>query len=387
MTRENSSYRSSLCEAETLVVKVGSRVLTDADQLLDIEQIASLSRQLAELHRRGKRVVLVSSGAVAAGVGKLGLPGRPNSLAMLQAVAAVGQAQLIQFYESFLDSYGLHAGQILLTAEDLDDRTRYLHVRNTLTALLDLGVVPIVNENDSVAVDELQTTFGDNDRLAATVAGVLGQTALIILSDVEGVYDQDPRNPGAKIVQHIDAFDDDILDMAVDRKTGVGKGGMGSKLRAAQLVTRGGSPAVIAGGRVESVLLNLLDGERIGTYFSPSEPGLPPRKRWIDSAQVAGRLVIDEGACKALQQEGASLLAIGIAMVEGEFGAGEMVEICDAATAQIGRGIVNYASHDLRKILGLKSDAIADALGRCPYSEVVHRDLLTMQDTSQSPAS
>lgn len=379
MTSETASDRKALCEADTVVIKVGSRVLTDVNGLLDIEQIASLSRQMAELRRRGTRVVLVSSGAVAAGIGKLGLPARPDSLATLQAVAAVGQAQLIQFYESFLDSYNLHAGQILLTAEDLDDRTRYLHVRNTLAALLDLGVVPIVNENDSVAVEELQTTFGDNDRLAATVAGVLGQTALIILSDVEGVFDLDPQQAGAKIVHHIDAFDDDVFDMAVNRKTGVGKGGMGSKLRAAQLVTRGGSPVVIAGGRVESALLRLLDGERIGTYFSPSSRGLPPRKRWIETAQVAGRLVVDSGARKALLQGGASLLAIGIAMVDGEFGAGEIVEICDASECPVGRGVVNYSAHDLRKILGLKSEQIAAALGRCPYSEVVHCDLLTIQ--------
>ncbi|MFK7736759.1 MAG: glutamate 5-kinase [Pirellulaceae bacterium] len=379
MTSETTTDRNPLCEADTLVIKVGSRVLTNANGLLDIEQIANLSRQMAGLLRRGKRVVLVSSGAVAAGVSKLGLPARPDSLAMLQAVAAVGQAQLIQFYESFLDSYNLHAGQILLTAEDLDDRTRYLHVRNTLTALLDLGVVPIVNENDSVAVEELQTTFGDNDRLAATVAGVLGQTALIILSDVEGVFDQDPQNADAKIVHHIDAFDGGVFDMAVNRKTGVGKGGMGSKLRAAQLVTRGGSPVVIAGGRVDAVLVKLLDGEPVGTYFSPSSRGLPPRKRWIETAQVAGRLVVDDGAREALLQDGASLLAIGIAMVDGDFGTGEIVEICDASECVVGRGVVNYGSYDLRKILGLKSDAIAAALGRCPYSEVVHRDLLTIR--------
>ncbi len=378
--KENAiaSDRKNICHADTIVVKVGSRILTDENGLLDIEQVGNLSGQLAELANRGKRVVLVSSGAVAAGIGKLGLPGRPDSLAKLQAVAAVGQAQLIQFYESFLSSYELHAAQLLLIADDLDDRTRYLHVRNTLGALLDLGVIPIVNENDTVAVEELQTTFGDNDRLAAAVAGVLGSVALIILSDVEGVYDGDPCRPEAKIIHHIATFDDSIFDMAVNRKTGVGKGGMGSKLRAAQTVTRGGSPVVIAGGRVESVLPRLVAGEEIGTYFAPSEQRLSPKKRWIESAQTAGSLIVDNGATKALRHRGVSLLAIGITEIRGEFGPGEIVCVRDTQGVEIARGIVNYSSRDLEKIKGLQSHEIAEALGRCPYSEVIHCDVLTV---------
>ncbi|GAB5402664.1 MAG: glutamate 5-kinase [Aureliella sp.] len=373
-----ASGREKICSADTIVVKVGSRILTDTNGLLDIEQVGNLSKQLVELVNRGKRVALVSSGAVAAGVGKLGLETRPESLAELQAVAAVGQAQLIQFYESFLSSYELHAAQLLLIADDLDDRTRYLHVRNTLGALLDLGVIPIVNENDTVAVEELQTTFGDNDRLAAAVAGVLGNVALVILSDVEGVYDRDPRAADAKIVPHIDAFDESVFEMAVNRKTGVGKGGMGSKLRAAQMVTRGGSPVVIAGGRVESVLPRLIDGQQIGTYFAPSDQGLSPKKRWIESSQIAGSLVVDNGASQALHQGGVSLLAIGVVEVQGGFSPGEIVGVCGSDGGEIGRGIVNYSSRDLNKIKGLHSHEIAEALGRCPYNEVIHCDVLTV---------
>ncbi|HBE71172.1 MAG TPA: glutamate 5-kinase, partial [Planctomycetaceae bacterium] len=296
------------------------------------------------------------------------------------AVAAVGQAQLIQFYESFLSSHELHAGQILLTAEDLDDRTRYLHVRNTLSSLLELGVVPIINENDSVAVEELQTTFGDNDRLAASVAGVVGQTALVILSDVEGVFDRDPDLPGAAILREIESFDESTFAMAATRKSTVGKGGMGSKLRAAQLATRGGSAVAIAGGRVPDVLERLIAGERLGTYFSPCLPALSPRKRWIETAQPAGTLVIDNGACRALLKGGNSLLAIGVQKVDGRFSPGAVVSICDVSGEEIGRGLVNYSAADLDCIKGLKSEAISSTLGRRSYSEVIHADVLSIHE-------
>lgn len=377
---ESSAAREHLRSAQTLIVKVGSRVLTDANGLLDIDQVGNFSRQIAHLVRDGRRVILVSSGAVAAGVSKLGLSERPTSLSQLQAVAAVGQAQLIQFYESFLSSYDLHAGQILLTAEDLDDRTRYLHVRNTLSSLLELGVVPIINENDSVAVEELQTTFGDNDRLAATVAGVVGQTALVILSDVEGVFDRDPDLAGAAILREIDHFDESTFAMAATRKSTVGKGGMGSKLRAAQLATRGGSAVAIAGGRVPDVLERLIAGERLGTYFSPSPRALSPRKRWIETAQPAGVLVIDDGACRALCKGGNSLLAIGVRSVEGRFRPGAVVSIVNTSREELGRGLVNYSAEDLDHIKGLKSEDIPSALGRRSYSEVIHADVLSIHE-------
>ncbi|MEZ6076063.1 MAG: glutamate 5-kinase [Pirellulaceae bacterium] len=302
---ENANRQTLLNGAETIVVKVGSRVLSGPDGCLDIAQVRSLSTQLAALADGGHQVVLVSSGAVASGMGRLGLKQRPSDLARLQAVAAVGQAHLIQTYESYFSTLGRHAAQILLIADDLDHRTRYLNVRNTLLALLQLGVIPIINENDTVAVDELATTFGDNDRLAAMVAGLFSRPALIILSDVEGVYNMNPSNPQAKVLHTIDHVDQSIFDLAVNRTTGISKGGMASKLKAAQFVTQSGVPVIIAGGRVENVLTRLVAGEELGTLFLPSQRGMAPKKRWIGfTAQASGTLSVDAGAARAIRSGG-----------------------------------------------------------------------------------
>lgn len=386
MQPPNHPSRKLLLDAKTLVIKVGSRVLTDKAGRLDLAQVGELSRQLVKLVDDGKQVVLVSSGAVASGISKLGLTKRPASLAKLQAVAAVGQAQLIQSYEGFFSELNRHAAQILLIADDLDDRTRYLHVRNTLLALLKMGVIPIINENDSVAVEELQTTFGDNDRLAATVAGLFRQPALIILSDVEGVYDRDPEAADAQLIHTVESTDVSVMRVAVRKTSGVGRGGMSSKLKSARLVTRSGAPVVIAGGRVENILLRLLEGEMLGTYFSPDEHGLVPRKRWIGTAQSVGTLVVDAGAVTALLSGGPSLLAIGIVDVKGVFTKGEVVAICGPDQMEIARGLCNYNSKELLKIRGLKSRAIKKALGRCPYREVVHRDNMTISHPILDPA-
>jgi glutamate 5-kinase len=327
--------------------------------------------------------VLVSSGAVASGMGKLGLKQRPTDLARLQAVAAVGQAHLIQTYESYFSELGRHAAQILLIADDLDDRTRYLNVRNTLGALLHLGVIPIINENDSVAVDELLTTFGDNDRLAAMVAGIFSRPALIILSDVEGVYDRDPSLADAQILHTIPQVDQSIIDLAVNRATGISKGGMASKLKAAQFVTQSGSPVFIAGGRIPSVLNRLIAGEELGTIFLPRARGLAPKKRWIGfTAQAAGAVQVDAGAARAIRSGGPSLLAIGIAEVLGSFQKGEVVSVRDDTGNEIARGLTNYSSSELLRIRGLRSPAIAEVLGQCPYEEVIHRDNMTVVGTA-----
>ncbi len=376
---ENASRQALLAGAETVVVKVGSRVLSGPDGCLDIAQVRSLATQLAELADGGHQVVLVSSGAVASGMGRLGLKQRPTDLARLQAVAAVGQAHLIQSYESYFSTLGRHAAQILLIADDLDDRTRYLNVRNTLLALLQLGVIPIINENDTVAVDELLTTFGDNDRLAAMVAGLFSRPALIILSDVEGVYNMDPRMPEAKVLNCVDQIDQSTFDLAVNRTTGISKGGMASKLKAAQFVTQSGAPVIIAGGRVENVLTRLVAGEVLGTLFLPSQRGMAPKKRWIGfTAQASGTLSVDAGAARAIRSGGPSLLAIGIVQVNGRFVKGEVLSVIDEAGVEIARGLTNYSSQELMKIRGLRSLAIAEVLGHCPYEEVIHRDNMTI---------
>ena len=269
--------RQCVSEAMTWIVKVGSRSLTDDQGRLDRLQVANLAKQLLVLVEMGKRVVLVSSGAVASGVGKLGLPGRPTDLATLQAVAAIGQTHLIQVYEQTFSEQGRHAAQVLLTASELDDRVAYLNVRNTLRRLLEMGAIPIINENDTVAVDELKTTFGDNDRLAGMVAGLFEGSMLTILSDVRGLYDRDPRDVDAQVVSTVERIDEHVEAMVRDRKTGVSKGGMASKLTTAKFVTMSGQPVIIAWGRDPDVLIQLAQGEAIGTLFLPQSKTLTPR--------------------------------------------------------------------------------------------------------------
>jgi glutamate 5-kinase len=376
---EALSSRAILQSAQTIVIKVGSRVLSASNGTLDDQQIAAVSRQLVDLTNIGKQVVLVSSGAVASGVGKLGLPKRPADLAQLQAVAAVGQAHLIQSYERHLSRLGKHAAQILLIADDLDDRTRYLNVRNTLLACLQMNLVPIINENDTVAVEELQTTFGDNDRLAGMVAGLFAKSALIILSDVEGVFDRDPKLPGATVVREIAAVDRSVLGLATAHNSAVSKGGMASKLKVAQFVTQSGTPVVIAGGRIDNVLPRLLAGEELGTLFLPSSEGLVPRKRWLGfSTQPSGQLRVDPGAVAALRSKGSSLLSIGIHSVSGEFSKGDVVSVVDRDGTEVARGLCNYDAKEMSMICGLKTSQIASTLGYCPYEEVIHRDNLTI---------
>lgn len=377
-----------LADTNTYVVKVGSRVLSTPAGELDHERLRSLAAQITQLASAGQRVVLVSSGAVLAGMARLGLKSRPSNLAQLQAVASVGQAHLIQAYEQYFSALGRHVAQVLLIADDLDDRVRYLNVRNTLVALLEMGVTPIINENDSVAVDELLTTFGDNDRLAAMVAGVFRKPALIILSDVDGVYDRDPSAAGAKLLDKIEQIDDRILALASSHNSRVSKGGMASKLRAAQFATRSGSPVFIAGGRVDNVLVRLHAGESLGTLFLPQPTTWTPKQRWIGfAAQATGGVHVDAGACRAVQSKGSSLLAVGITHVVGTFEKGEVISIQDAQGVEIARGLSNYSAAELQKIKGLHSPSISAVLGHCPYDEAVHRDNLTLVDSGATPGS
>jgi glutamate 5-kinase len=395
--------------AHTVVVKVGTRVLTLADGTLNTERIEALAE---ELHRmagaRGQRadvrgqkaegggvpsltsdlqlptsgsrhVLLVSSGAVGAGISKLSLPARPDDLAKLQAVAAVGQTHLIQAYEQVFARHGRHAAQVLLTAEDVDDRTRYLNVRNTLHAILELGAIPIVNENDTVSVEELMTTFGDNDRLAALVTNLIRAPLLIVLSDIEGLYDGDPSKESSTLVSTVDKIDEKVLSYVRDKKTGLSKGGMASKLEAARIVTHAGENMIIASGREQNVLTRLMAGEPLGTLFRAQGKGISPFKRWLGfTAQTKGRISLDAGARKAIVEQGRSLLAAGIVAASGDFQKGDVVALCDRDGNIVARGLSNYSAAEVERIKGLRSDKIAQVLGKCPYEEVIHRDNLAL---------
>ena len=374
-----SEDRRALTEATTWVVKVGSRSLTDDRGRLDLDQVGNLANQLVALQELGKRVVLVSSGAVASGMGKLGLKSRPSDLATLQAVAAIGQAHLIQVYEKTFATHLKHAAQILLTAAELDDRVAYLNVRNTLTRLLELGAIPIINENDSVAVDELKTTFGDNDRLAGMVAGLLYDSALVILSDVHGLYDRDPQDPPAMVLSSVAKIDESIEELVRDRKTGISKGGMASKLTTAKFLTHSGQAAAIAWGREPDILVRLARGQGLGTLFLPQSKSLVSRKRWIGfSTQPTGSIRVDPGASAAIRGGSCSLLAIGVLEVTGDFGKGDIVALVDAMGNEIARGLSNYNAQQVKMIRGCHSDRIAQILGQCPYEEIIHRDNLTV---------
>ena len=361
--------------AKSIVVKVGTRVLTDDRGNLDRQRIATLAAQLCRIADTGRQTILVSSGAVGAGVAKLGLAQRPQLLSRLQAVAAIGQADLIQAYERAFAPSGRHAAQVLLTAGDLRRRSSYLNVRNTLRQIHDLGAIAVINENDSVAVAELSTTFGDNDRLAAAVAGLLTDSLLVILSDVDGLFDGPPSEPTSRMLEIVPRIDRGILELAVDKASGVSKGGMLSKLKAAHLANSHGHGAIIAPGRDDHVLDKILAAESIGTLFPAQQRSLRGRRRWIGStAAVAGTLLVDGGAAKAIQLGGASLLAVGIRAVKGKFPRGSVVSIATLDEIEIARGLVNYRSEDVRAIRGVASEDIPAILGRRSYDSVVHRD-------------
>lgn len=359
---------------ETIVVKVGTRVLTHADGTLDDQQIGRLAEELNQLLETGRKVVLVSSGAVGAGMSQLDIHERPRDVAQLQAVAAVGQAKLIEAYDRTFRRHGRHAAQVLLTADGLDDRTRYLNVRNTLLALVEYGAVPIINENDTVAVDELVATFGDNDRLAALVTNLIGAPLLVILSDVDGLYDGDPADEGSKLIPMVSRLDD-VLSYVQDKSTGLSKGGMASKLEAARIVTTAGENVIIASGRTPGVLTKIAASESVGTLIIAQGKSVSPWKRWIGfSAQPRGKLVLDEGACRAISEEGSSLLAIGIVAADGDFDKGDIVTLHDRSENEIARGLTNYPATEIQQIKGLKSNKISNVLGHLPYEEVIHRD-------------
>ena len=361
--------------ATTLVVKVGTQVLLCDDGTLNHARIEQLAGQLHDVVQSGRKVVLVSSGAVGAGMGRLGMTARPTALPRLQAVAAIGQSLLVEAYERALSPRGHHAAQVLLTAHDLEHRPRYLNARNTLLTLLELGAIPIINENDTVSVDEFRTTFGDNDRLAAIVTNLIRAPLLVLLSDVKGLCDRNPREPGAKVIETVERLDRSIYDLACDRSGGRGKGGMASKLEAARLCTGEGENVIIASGRDPDVLSRILAGEVVGTLFLAQGQSLAARKRWIGfSVKPRGVLRLDKGAQEAIQRKGRSLLAAGVVELDGDFAKGDVVALRGPDGTEIARGLTNYGHEDLLQIKGLRTSQIAKVLGECPYEEVIHRD-------------
>jgi glutamate 5-kinase len=365
--------------AHTIIVKVGTRVLTGADGLLNQARVAALAEELHQLIAGGRKVALVTSGAVGAGLGQLKLAKRPANLAQLQAVAAVGQSHLIEAYDRGLRAHGRHAAQLLLTAHDLDDRTGYLNVRNTIRALFEFGAVPIINENDTVSVDELMTTFGDNDRLAAMVTNLVRAPLLVLLSDVDGLYDGDPTDPTSKIIHTVTRLDASIFNLVRDSATGLSKGGMASKLEAARIATTAGENVIIANGREPGNLAKIAAGQVVGTLLLAQGQALRSFKRWIGfAAQPRGVLTLDAGAREAVEKKGKSLLAIGVVQATGSFKKGDIVSLADAEGTEFARGLTNYSLADVQKIKGLKTEKIAAALGHCPYDEIIHRDNMAL---------
>lgn len=368
-----SLHRTRLQQTRRWVVKIGSALLTDNGQGLDQAAMAAWVAQMVALKARGIELILVSSGAVAEGMVRMGLSQRPESVPALQACAAIGQMGLVQAYESHFREHGVRTAQVLLTHDDLADRQRYLNARSTLRTLMDWGVLAVINENDTVATDEIR--FGDNDTLGALVANLVEAEALIILTDQEGMFDRDPRNdPDAVLLPEVQAMDERLLAMAGGGGK-FGRGGMVTKVRAARLASRSGCATVIASGRGEQVLTRIAEGEVLGTLLLPEQDRLAARKQWLAGhLQHAGRLLLDAGAVNALQSGGRSLLPVGVREVQGSFSRGEVVACVDEQGRQVAVGMVNYSSEEAARIAGQPSERIESLLGYADAPELIHRD-------------
>jgi len=366
--------------AKRVVVKVGSNVLTATDGL-NLYTVRSISRQICHLKDQGLEVILVTSGAMAVGLKKIGLTARPGDTPGRQAVAAVGQAGLIMEYDHAFDRYGAKVAQVLLTSDDLNDRKRYLNVRNTLYTLLEWNVIPIINENDSVKVESIQ--FGDNDNLAAMITLLMDADLYINMTDIEGLFTRDPRrHEDAELIEEVQSIDEKIRKIAGRIPGDLGTGGMQTKIKAAEKVTAVGTPMIIADGTRKDTLIRLFAGDNLGTFFVPRKKRLARRKCWIGySVRPEGILRIDPGAAAAIVTGGKSLLPSGITGVEGDFDVGAPVECRAPDDTALGVGLVNYRSRDIRRIMGLKTRQIASVLNDQPYDEVIHRDNLTITTT------
>jgi glutamate 5-kinase len=377
MNMTTSKKLFPLSTGKRIVVKVGSGVLTK-DNRLNLEIITAITDQICTLHDRGIQVILVSSGAMAAGVTKLGLACRPSETPKRQAVSAIGQADLIKEWERALEHCGRKVAQILLTRGDLCSRVRYLNARNTINTLLEWNVLPIINENDTVAVKSLQ--FGDNDNLGAMITLLLGADLMINLTDIGGLYDKDPRvHSDAHLLREVTSMGKNIQAMAGKIAGPLGPGGMGTKITSAKKLTSAGIPMIIASGLAPNILINIFDGDYIGTYFVPKKQRLNSRKNWIGlTLQAKGKITIDAGAQRAVLTQGKSLLPSGITRVEDYFEVGDPVEFLNEARQLLGMGLVNYNASDILKIMGCKTSQIKGRLGFRSYDEVIHRDNLVI---------
>ena len=365
-------------DAKRLVVKVGSAVLSKGNIGLHRPTLERICRELSLLREEGRQIVLVSSGAILAGMGRLGLGERPGSIPLKQAAAAVGQSLLMRHYEEAFDPYGQRVAQLLLTQEDFRSRPRYLNARNTLFTLLHLGVLPIINENDTVSVEEIR--FGDNDNLSVLVATLVGADLLVILTDLDGLYTADPRkDPSASLIPQVPRRAAGLSFWAADSGTGIGTGGMVTKVEAARRAAASGIPTIVANGLIEGILARILRGEAVGTLFQASSSRMRSRKRWLAFAsQPLGRITVDNGAREALVRGRKSLLPSGVVSATGGFEGGEVVSLCDTDGEEFARGVANYDAEQVERIKGLKSAQIEEALGTKPFDEVVHRDNLVI---------
>jgi len=370
--------RKILGKRRRIVVKVGSSILASIEKGLHYEVFSHLTKEISDLKRQGYEIVLVSSGAIAAGMEKLGYKTRPQAITQKQATAAVGQTRLMNIYEKYFSRSQQMVAQVLLTHDDLSHRRRFLNARNTLLTLLELGIIPIINENDTVVVDEIK--FGDNDNLSALVTNLIGADLLIILTDIEGICDSDPRvNPRAKCIPLLEDIDVNMEGIVGETKSEMGVGGMISKIQAARKASRFGIPTVVAQGTKDGVLHQILKGKEIGTLILPKEEALSSRKHWIAfNPKPKGDVIVDDGAKKAIVQKGKSLLPSGVVKIRGVFDRGDLITCLGPRGKEFARGLVNYSASELEKIKGLQSDQIETALGYKYSDEVIHRDDLVV---------
>ncbi|MBO5652111.1 MAG: glutamate 5-kinase [Selenomonas sp.] len=373
-----ATARERLQEAKRIVVKVGTSTLTHETGKLNLHRIDLLLREIADLKNQGKEMILVSSGAIAAGLGKLGLAQKPDSIPEKQAVAAIGQGVLMHIYEKLFAEYGQVMGQVLLTKENSVQHHQYLHSRNSLLAQLSMGAIPVINENDAVAVDEIK--IGDNDNLSAMVATLVDADALIILSDIEGLYTANPAtHPEAELIAEIPEITPEVEAIAGGAGSKLGTGGMMTKIQAAQIAMSAGVTMVIASGSRENVLRDILSGENIGTVFPARESHLRVRKSWLAfGKRLAGEIVVDAGCSRAMREQGASILPAGVVACDGDFAAGSTVRVLTEAQQEIARGIVNFGAEDLQKILGRQTEDIGKLLSGDLPTEVIHRDNMVL---------
>lgn len=360
-----------------IVIKVGTSTLTHANGRINYFRMDHIARQIADIKNQGHEVTLVSSGAIGSGMGKMGLKKKPAGIPQRQALAAIGQGVMMHMYEKFFGEYSQIVAQVLLTRDDINSRERYLNARHTLTALHRYGVVPIVNENDTISFDEIR--FGDNDNLAALTAVLVDADLLILLSDIDGLYRENPQdNPEAEFIETVTSVTEETESMAGKPGSSLGSGGMVTKIEAAKVATNNGIPMILANGSRNEVLVDIIDGKKIGTLFLPKEHRMGIRKGWIGFASKSeGALFVDAGAENALRNRGKSLLPSGIISIEGPFGKGSVISIV-GKEGEFARGISNYGSDEIEKIKGCHSGDIKNILGYCPYMEIIHRDHLTL---------